>query len=368
MTKSKINVGLVGLGFGAEFAAIYRCHPDVDRVVICDINSECLDRVGAKYDMLSDKDIDAIHVVTGIPLHAKQSIATLQAGKHCACTVPMATSIDDIRAIIEAKRQSNKTYMMMETVVYERAFLYVKDLMERGELGRIQLLRGAHYQDMENWPSYWAGLPPMWYATHAISPLMAISGSRAKSVHCFGSGVMREELHKQYDNPYPIETAIFEMASGNLAAEVTRALFYSARAYSESFNVYGEDATFEWQQLGSEEPVLFRLSPLGAKSGARSTEEERLHVPDRADLLPKEIASFTQKGVYNDENKHFSFTHGGGHGGSHPHMVHEFVRCIIEERKPEYDEIDAANWTAAGICAHESAMNNGKKVIVPSFD
>ena len=57
----------------------------------------------------------------------------------------------------------------------------------------------------------------------------------------------------------------------------------------------------------------------------------------------------------------------GGHGGSHPHLVHEFVRSIVEGRKPRIDEVTAANWTAAGICAHASAMQGGARVIIPDF-
>jgi hypothetical protein len=48
--------------------------------------------------------------------------------------------------------------------------------------------------------------------------------------------------------------------------------------------------------------------------------------------------------------------------------VHEFVRSIVEQRKPAIDAVTAAHWTAAGICAHESAMNGGKEVIIPSFE
>ena len=58
---------------------------------------------------------------------------------------------------------------------------------------------------------------------------------------------------------------------------------------------------------------------------------------------------------------------GGGHHGSHPHLVHEFVMSIIEERKPWIDEVLGGNITAAGICAHESAMRNGESIEVPVF-
>ncbi|MDR0472744.1 MAG: hypothetical protein LBH43_03600, partial [Treponema sp.] len=57
----------------------------------------------------------------------------------------------------------------------------------------------------------------------------------------------------------------------------------------------------------------------------------------------------------------------GGHGGSHPHMVHEFIRSILEGRKAWINEIKGANIVAAGICAHESAMKDGKIIDIPDF-
>jgi predicted dehydrogenase len=316
--------------------------------------------------LLSDPDIDVIHLVSPIPQHAKQSIAALKSGKHCACTVPMATSLEDIQGIIAAVKESGKNYSMMETQIYHRITLWVKEVAQRGEFGKIQLLRGAHYQDMENWPSYWAGLPPMWYATHAISPIFDIANTRAISVTCLGTGYMREELQKQYGNPFPIETAQFRMENG-IAAEVTRALFYSAREYCESYNIYGDDACFEWPQFEGEKPVLFHQTAVDAQPGPRSVSRELIDVPDYAHLLPEEIQRFTQHGVYDENNPHRSFMHGGGHGGSHPHMVNEFVKSIVENRKAYVDEIKAANWTAAGICAHESAMQDGALIKIPSF-
>jgi len=88
---------------------------------------------------------------------------------------------------------------------------------------------------------------------------------------------------------------------------------------------------------------------------------------DYASRLPKEIGRFIRPGTYDDANPHLTFKTGGGHGGSHPHLVHEFVRSIMEKRKPRIDAVTAADWTAAGICAHQSAMRNGALVVVPAF-
>jgi predicted dehydrogenase len=375
-SASRLRVAVVGLGFGAEFVGIYKDHPDVAEVAICDSDPVRLGRMGEKLgvqrryadleEVIADRSIDAVHLITGIPDHARQTVAVLNAGKHCACTVPMATSLADIRAVVDAQRRSGCCYMMMETAVYTRQFLYAQQLHRQGSFGRLQFLRGAHYQCMEMWPPYWAGLPPMWYATHAVSPLLAIGGARATRVHCFGSGAMRPELTRQYGNPYPVESAIFELDRGALHAEVTRSLFHCARPYMESFVVYGEDACYEWQ-MENEAPVLFTASAITPGS-TRTFQTSRPDAPDRADLLPPAVGRYTRRFVYSDGERHQSFEQGGGHHGSHPHMVHEFVTSIVEGRKPWIDEVTAANWTAAGICAHDSAMRGGAEVLVPRFD
>jgi predicted dehydrogenase len=377
MSNGELRVAVVGLGFGAEFVPIYLDHPEVAEVVICDLNAERLQATGDRFGIerrardvekvIAADDIDAIHLVSGIPDHARQTVAALNAGKHCACTVPMATSIEDLQAIVAAQRASGRNYMMMETAVYTRQFLFARELKSRGEFGRIQFLRGAHYQDMECWPPYWAGLPPMWYATHAVSPLLAIAEARAVVVHCFGSGQMRPELHEQYGNPWPVETAIFELTHPGLCMEVTRSLFHCARPYMESFAVYGENACYEWQ-MEDEPPALFRMSAVVAGEPRTLDSQEYPIPPDRADLLPPSIGRYTTRFVYSDENRHLSFEQGGGHHGSHPHLVHEFVSSIIEGRPPWIDAVTAANWTAAGICAHESAMQGGAEVTVPGFE
>lgn len=376
MNSDKIRIAVVGLGFGAEFVPIYLDHPDVQTVSVCDADPERLYKVAGQFgikkqfadveEVIQSKELDAVHLVSGIPDHAWQTVAVLTSGKHCACTVPMATNIADLEAIIAASRESVRNYMMMETAVFTRQFLYAKDMRDRGEFGRIQFLRGAHYQDMECWPAYWAGLPPMWYATHAISPLLTMAGSRAKKVHCFGSGEMRRELHAQYGNPYPIETAIFQLEEPGLCAEVTRSLFHCARPYMESFVVYGENACYEWQNE-DEDPMLFSMSPV-VPGQTRSLASSRPLPPDRADLLPPSVGRYTQKFVYGTDVRHVSFEQGGGHHGSHPHMVHEFVRSIVENRQPWINAVTAANWIAAGICAHESAMADSREVVIPSFD
>ena len=71
------------------------------------------------------------------------TIAALEAGKHVICTVPMATSVEECRQICQLVKETGLKYMMAETVVYSREFLYIKQLYDSGELGKIQFLQ-AH--------------------------------------------------------------------------------------------------------------------------------------------------------------------------------------------------------------------------------
>lgn len=366
--QDKIRVAIVGLGFGSEFIPIYQNHPQAEMYAICQRSLDELNNVGDKfnvpkrysdfYALLQDENVDAIHINTPIDLHAEHTIAALGAGKHVACTVPMATTVEECRAIIEAQKRSGKHYMMMETAVYTREYLYVRELRDSGQLGRIQFLRGAHQQDMEGWPGYWEGLPPMHYATHALSPLLALAGLDAEYVTCFGSGEISKHRASKYGSPFAVESALFRLRGSNLAAEVTRSLFETSREYVESFNVYGDRMTFEWGQLQHENPCVFK-----GETG------RRVPIPDFADLLPEQIRPFTMQGVYNrQDNPHLSFTQGSGHGGSHPHLVHEFIMSLVENRSPFPDAHTAANWTSAGICAHESAIQHGRKVELPIFN
>lgn len=362
--EQKVRVGIVGLGFGAEFIPIYQAHRGAELVAVAQRSEADLNRIAdhfgiaARYTdfdaMLQDPEIDAVHINTPIGDHASQAVAALEAGKHVACTVPMAVTLEDCARVVAAQERSGKTYMMMETAVYTREYLFAKQLVDSGRLGRIQFLRGAHVQEMAGWPDYWRSLPPMHYATHAVAPLLALAGREAGSVRCFGSGHVNREEGEVPSSA--VESALFRLRDSDLAMEVTRSLFDVAREYVESFDVYGELMSYEWQQLEAESPIVFE--------GERG---ERVEVPDFADLLPAEIREFTTRGVYDsEENQHLSFTQGSGHGGSHPHLAHEFITSILEDRAPFPDVYASANWTAAGICAHESAVK-GVEVDLPVF-
>ncbi len=369
--EKSVSVCIIGLGFGAEFIPIYQALPGVDKVAICARTASKLKEAGEHYgipeelrftdytEVLKRDDINTIHVVSPFAIHAEQTLAALRAGKHCACTVPMAMTVDDCIEIVKVQKEADKVYMMMETAIYTREYLYVKSLVESGKLGRIQFVRGSHQQDMglEGWPDYWLGFPPMNYGTHAIAPLVDINGGLVDSVVCHGSGKIKDEMIPKYGSPFAIETATFKLKGSDVRAEATRSLYETVRQYRESFDCYGDKLSFEWEQVEDEGHLLHE--------GGETC--RRIKVPDTDNLLPEEIKKFTKRELIDDQD-HVSFIQGAGHGGSHPHLVYQFVTAILEGRDAPENAVKSANITAAGLCAHESAMKDGELVKIPDFE
>ena len=367
---STVNVAMIGLGFGAEFIPIYQALPNVNQIAICRRDEAEMNKVGDQFgiekryanydDVLADPEIDFVHINSPIGDHAWMSLKALDAGKHVMCTVPMATTIEECQQIVEKVQETGLKYMMAETVVYSREFLFIKEMYDKGELGTIQHLAASHPQDMDGWPSYWEEMIPMHYATHVVSPCLGLMDSLAEAVSCFGSGAVREDIAEKSGNPFAVQSCHIKLQDSNVAAHIWRFLYDVARQYRESFDVYGTKKSFEWTLVENEPHVLHT---------AKKPEPEipeKVEVPDYAHLLPAEIQKFTLPAEIHDA-EHLSFVQGGGHGGSHPHMVHEMVSALQDDREPWPNAVTSANWTCVGICAHESAMNGGEVVKLPEF-
>ena len=248
--------------------------------------------------------------------------------------------------------------MMMETSLFTREFLYVKKMLNQGKFGRIQFMRSDHMQNMmlQGWGDYWRGFPPFYYGTHALSPIIKLIGKKPKSVICHGSGHLSPDKAEKYHSPWAVETATFTFEDSNVVAESSRCLFETIRQCRECFDLYGTEMSFEWEQVIDDGHILF--------SGI--DDAEKIECPDTDDQLPEAIAGFTKREAITDTT-HSSFRQGIGHGGSHPHLVHQFLTSIVENKQPPVDARTSATITCAGICAHESAMNGSQRIEIPDF-
>ena len=335
-TMAKVQrVALVGLGFGSEFIPIYQAHTGAEITAICQRTEEKLNQVGDQFgiarrytdyeDVLADQEVDFVHINSPIEEHAPMTIAALKAGKHVICTVPMATTIEECQEICSLVKSTGLKYMMAETVVYSREFLFIKEMYQRGELGQIQYMSASHPQDMEGWPKYWEKMVPMQYSTHVVSPVLGLVSGRAEYVSCLGSGTLSHDLATKAGYSNAVQTCHVKIQGMDLAAHIWRSLFNTARQYRESFDVYGTKKSFEWSLVEGEQHIVH------TSKKPEPEIPERVTIPDYGHLLPKEIQKFT-KSIENPD--HLSFLQGGGHGGSHPHLVHAFLKSLQQDTDP----------------------------------
>jgi hypothetical protein len=213
---------------------------------------------------------------------------------------------------------------------------------------------------MDGWPDYWERMIPMHYATHVVSPCLGLVKGAAEYVSCFGSGTVRDDIQKKSGNKFAVESCHIKIKDSDVACHIWRFLYDTARQYRESFDVYGTKRSFEWT-LTEHEPHIIHT--------AKKPEPEipsKVQVPDFAHLLPESIRRFTMPQEIHDA-QHLSFIQGGGHGGSHPHLVNEFVSALSSNRDPWPNAVQSANWTCVGICAHQSAEKGGEIVRLPEF-
>jgi len=98
---------------------------------------------GSYESLLADSDIDVIYNSLPNHLHAEWTIKAMRAGKHVLCEKPLALSLAEVDAMIAASKETGK--VLAEAFMYRHhpQTLKVKELVEGGALGKLQLIKGA---------------------------------------------------------------------------------------------------------------------------------------------------------------------------------------------------------------------------------
>ena len=147
----KVRIGIIGCGGianGKHMPALKKL-PQVEMVAFCDIIEEKAIKAakdfgvpGAKVftdykQLLEEKDIDVVHVLTPNKQHSFITVDALEAGKHVMCEKPMAKTAADARAMVEAAKKSGKKLTIGYQHRHKPEARYLKSVIERGDLGDI---------------------------------------------------------------------------------------------------------------------------------------------------------------------------------------------------------------------------------------
>jgi predicted dehydrogenase len=97
------------------------------------------------YDAIAqNQDIDAVYIALPNSMHAEYSIRAAKAGKHVLSEKPMATSVADAQAMVDACRKANKKLMIAYRCQYEGTNLRAIQLIRDGKLGKLESIESSN--------------------------------------------------------------------------------------------------------------------------------------------------------------------------------------------------------------------------------
>ena len=144
--------------------------------------------------MLADSRVDAVFVASPNHLHAPQTIKAAAAGKHVLCEKPMANSVSESAAMIDACRDHCVTLGLGFELRFHPAHLWARQVIENGAIGRIRLAHGQWGRGNRGEPEHLprSGLREWWETPELIGEASVLVGL---GVHVFD--LMRFLLHEE---------------------------------------------------------------------------------------------------------------------------------------------------------------------------
>jgi predicted dehydrogenase len=196
MPENKVNVALVGCGlFGEVHAATLANFDEANLVAVCDSNLERAEDFAERFgcracasvaEIADDEDIEAVSVVTPDCDHKDVCIELARAGKHLLIEKPLATSVEDAEAVALAVDEAGVTAMVDFHNRYHPAVLAIKGRLDRGEMGRPQVMY-ARLSDRIEVPTEWLGWAgrsgPQWFlGPHLVDLACWLFGKRPRRI------------------------------------------------------------------------------------------------------------------------------------------------------------------------------------------
>jgi predicted dehydrogenase len=157
-----VSVGVIGCGLWArEILKTLALLPNAPVVALCDTYPAYLKRAGdlapkaerlSEYQkVLENKAVQAVVVATPSHQHKDLVLAALEAGKHVYCEAPMATTIEDARAIAQAARKAIKVNFQVGLQNRcDRQLLNLSNFVRTGVLGKVAKA-SAQYHKKTSW-------------------------------------------------------------------------------------------------------------------------------------------------------------------------------------------------------------------------
>src|ERR1051326_4665275 len=149
----ELGRAVVGAGiFGQTHIRVYQSIPRVKVVAVCDINLDQARKTTAQFripiatsrieEILANPEVRGVSVVTPEAHHREAVIQALEAGRHVLCEKPLATNLDDARAMCDAAKRTGRILMPAHVVRFVPKIVRAwKELVKIGAVVSIHARR-----------------------------------------------------------------------------------------------------------------------------------------------------------------------------------------------------------------------------------
>ncbi|MEE2710954.1 MAG: Gfo/Idh/MocA family oxidoreductase [Gemmatimonadota bacterium] len=359
MTKDLIRVGVVGVGRGQSFVEGATEAAGMKLVALCDIWEERLHDLAGQhhvaaytdYESFLEHDMDAVILANYFHEHAPFAVKALEAGKHVMSETASNTTLAEGVALCRAVEETGRIYMLAENYPYTAFSQEMQRLYRTGEIGEVTYAEGEynHPMDLEDvlrispGLNHWrAWIPSTYYCTHALAPLVYITGTRPVKVN--GLSIVNRDVDKKTVRiADPGSVILCRMDNG----AVFRLFGLTLPGHSNWYRVHGTRGAME----------ITRGGGYFGPGQVRVWHEEWDRKPDEE-----------AERVYTpDWPEHGDLARQAGHGGGDFWTNFHFANAVRSGTPPFLDVYRGVAMSSVGILAWKSALEDGRPFEVPDF-
>ena len=328
-----VKVGIVGLGSLGTRHAVNVMHrtPGAKLLAVCG-REQTVNRFTDKHgpvqythhsydEMLKNREIDAILIVTPVSLHAEMVVKAMEAGFHVFVEKPIGLTTEEAtRAAAAAEARPDKVFMTGFMRRFDPSYAEAKRKIDAGEIGTPIMFRGysldadaAPESAPDRGEKNGAWFPEM--LVHDIDLARWFLGGEVETIRTIG-GCYKHKAFEKYND---VDNACTLMGFTNRAM----ATLYTGRTAAHGSHV-------ETEIVGTE--GMFRISPVPSRDRVTIYGKGGVRVECVEDYLERFDEAFVRE-------------------------MNEFVNCIAEGRKPAMTPRDSRMVSEAANAAYEAYLS-----------
>ena len=387
----KVRIGFIGLGSrgpgavrriarieGVEIKAL--CDKDPERATKA---QDILEKSGLpkakEYsgedgwkDMVANEELDLVYICTPWHLHTPMSLYAMRHGKHVACEVPIALTIDECWELVETSESTRMHCMMLENCCYDFFEMLTLNMARNGLFGEIVHAEGAYIHDLLDLNFSKTGYADMWrlrenatkdgnlYPTHGLGPI----------AQCLN-------INRGDKMDYLVSMSTNDFMMGETAAEKAKedAFFepFVGRSYRGNMNTTlihtAKGKTMMVQHDVTSPRPYSRIHLISGTKGVASKwpSPERIafgHNWVKEEELKELYAKYTPPLI-----KHVGEVakQVGGHGGMDFIMDWRLIDCLRNGLPLDQDVYDGVSWSCILPLSAQSVGKRSQSLDIPDF-